>query len=58
MKRAAVPDVPHRIHVSSDRVVLELGHDHYALTDAEAIELADLLVDATEKLTSRMERRS
>ncbi|EFV91662.1 hypothetical protein ES5_09837 [Dietzia cinnamea P4] len=31
--------------------VLTIGHDRFLLTDAEALHLADLLVDATERTT-------
>ncbi|AOD21315.1 hypothetical protein IM25_06505 [Rhodococcus sp. p52] len=52
MKRAGISGMRPRIYAGTDRVLLEIGHDHYVLTASEAIQMADLLVDATEKLTT------
>ncbi|USI88764.1 hypothetical protein [Rhodococcus pyridinivorans] len=55
MKRAGITGMQPRIYAGTDRVLLEIGHDHYVLTADEAVELANQLVDASEHLASRME---
>lgn len=55
MRRVGIPRVQPNIYAGTKRVVLEIGHDHYSLTAEEAIAAADLLVDAAETLTRRLE---
>ena len=55
MKRAGISGVRPHIYAGTDRVLLEIGHDHYVLTAEEAIAAAVLLVDAAETLTRRLE---
>ncbi|MCD2142109.1 hypothetical protein [Rhodococcus pyridinivorans] len=55
MKRAGIAGMRPHIYAGTKRVVLEIGHDHYVLTADEAIAAADLLVDAAETLTRRLE---
>lgn len=55
MKRAGITGIQPHIYAGTDRVLLEIGHDHYVLTAEEALAAADLLVDAAETLTRRLE---
>jgi len=57
MKRAAIPSLQPRIYAGTKRVLLEIGNDHYVLTAEEALAAADLLVDAAERITERMENQ-
>lgn len=57
MKRAGITGMQPHIYAGTDRVLLEIGHDHYVLTAEEALATADLLVDAAEQLTERMENQ-
>lgn len=58
MRRAGIGGMRPHIYAGTDRVLLEIGHDHYVLTADEALAAADLLVDAAETLTTRLENRN
>ncbi|NLV77777.1 MAG: hypothetical protein GXY65_00230 [Rhodococcus sp.] len=53
MRRAGTRDIDFRAVINFPRIVLRVGPDRYILTADEAYRLADELVDAADKLTTR-----
>lgn len=56
MKRAATQLHGMEARILGNRVELHLGTEHLVFTPAEAYVVADLLVDAAEKLSKRGDR--